>query len=371
MEQELTSKVDIGIVGVDLAGVCHDPRPGAPDGLHRLEPVLGAWRRQLSRHAEFRFFADRPLLKELGREGRRPLKVMRQAGELEVSSAAADLLLAHAAGNDGCLLAGERLFGTYRGRSSRPERNFTWAVGEEGVRAFGEEGVRIVRAGDAGGRFPFAAPAPSGATSDAGSLADLRKTAVRERWQCASDVPCLTRETSPDFLRVLPLIEREAILCPGCRQPPRPLGKRPDEAELQVAFGDETVARFVLGADDEIAFGRLMFPETARLYELARERAFTDVGKVHAQLRMDGDRVAVRPVDARHPVAMRRWSPRWRRLGRERELRHGDGFVPLEPRDRLLVGKRLELFRSPRSIAEAEELRRGDDSYWRLHTTGG
>lgn len=361
MQEELSGKIDIGIVGVNLAGVCGDQWLGDPIGLRRLDLVLNAWRTQISRYAEFRFFADRFLLRDLGREDRRRAKRMRRAGELEVGGNVDDSLLSDAEKHGGCVLAKERPLDAKRGLSAAPAQDFTWAVGDKGV--------RIAR------RAPYAQPVDTShlavpEPTDIHSLPDLRDAAVRNRWRCVSKAPCLTRELSPDFLRVLPRIEGDQILCPGCWRPLRPIDQRPNEAELRVLIDDDTVARFTVGPADEVTFGKLALPDTAELAELDRKGAFSGVGRVHAQLRMDGDRVAVRPVDDDHPVAVRRWNPRRRRLGRERELRHGDGFTPLELRDALVIGKRLELVRSHRSITEAEELRRGDDAYWRLHTTG-
>lgn len=107
-------------------------------------------------------------------------------------------------------------------------------------------------------------------------------------------------------------------------------------------------------------------PDSLLLVELGEKGALTDIGRAHAELRIVGKHLAVRPVDEQHQVWIRRWRRRARLPLGERRLRHGDDFTPVDLRDTLILGKRLELRRSGRSIAEAEALATVDASAsWR------
>lgn len=306
---------------------------------------------------------DRSLLDDFSRDDKRLAKKMRRAGELFVHPQADTPLLIHAETYGGSVLSRDRFLDARRERSWVPERFFTWEI---------DDAVRIVRQGSRNTQAFDVSRKLEQKLAQAQGLPSLRHPATRRRWACASEVPCLTRESAPDFLRVLPVLELDVALCPGCRQPLRDLGMRPSEAEMKVVVEERALARFTVRQGEKVAFGRLILPDTAELAELARKGVFAGVGRVHADLRLSGKRVAIRPVDDRHSVALRRWNSQKRRFEREQELRHADGFTAIGLRDSLLIGNRLELVRSGRSIAEAEELsQNGDSSAWRFLNTAG
>ena len=354
--------MDTGLVSVDVTNVCRDHRlPGWVD-FQRLELVLNAWRTQISRHAEFHLVADRSLLDDFSRRERRTAKRMQRAGGLFVHSQADAPLLNHAEAHDGSVLSRDRFLDARRDRPWVPERFFTWEV---------EKSLQIVRLASRNTQPFDISRKLEQKLARAQGLPDLRHPAARRRWACVSEVACLTRESAPAFLRVLPVLEGDSTLCPGCRQPLRDLGMRPSEAELKVIVDDRDLARFTVRQGERVAFGRLLLPNTAELAELAREGAFAGVGRVHADLRISGKRLAVRPVDDRHVVSVLPWDAAKRRFGRERRLRHAEGFTAIGLRDSLLIGDQLEIVRSGRSIAEAEELSRASDdtAAWRSQST--
>jgi hypothetical protein len=362
MSQKLTVKVDIGIVGVDVSNVCRDQQLPGPVGFHRLDPVLNAWRDQLSRHAEFHLVADRSLLDYLSRDERRLAKRMRRAGELEIRPKADEPLLDHAETHGGSVLSRDRFLAERPGRLWVRERFFTWDV-------TGNE-VRIVRQ-ESRNTQPFdISRKVEQKLAGVRGFADLQHRAARRRWTCVSEVDCLTRESSPDFLQALPVLKGETALCPGCGHPLDEAGVRPSEAELKLVVDDDTLARFTIRQGERIAFGRLILPNTAKLAELAQKGVFAGLGRVHADLRIAGKQLAVQPVDDGHRVKVRCWDSKKRCFEREREIRHDEGFTAIGTRDTLVVGERLELVRSGRSIAEAEELADpNDDAAWRSHGT--
>jgi hypothetical protein len=272
--------------------------------------------------------------------------------------------LSHAEAHGGSVLSRDRFLDARRDRPWVPQRFFTWEV---------EKSVQIVRQTSRNTQPFDVSRKLEQKLAQAQGLPDLRHPAARRRWACVSEVPCLTRESAPAFLRVLPALEGDSALCPGCRRPLHDLGVRPSEAELKVIVDDRTLARFTVRQGERIAFGRLLLPNTVELAALAREGAFAGVGRVHADLRISGKRLAVRPVDDRHAVSVLPWDSTKRRFGRERKLRHADGFTAIGLRDSLLIGDQLEIVRSGRSIAEAEELSRTSDdaSPWRFRSTAG
>lgn len=359
---KLPGEVDSGLVGVDVSNVCRDHNLPGTVGFERLSLVQEAWREQVCRHAEFHLIADESLLEYLSRDDRRLAKRMGRAGELELLPEADEPLLDYAQANGGCVLSRDRFLAERPGRTWVPERFFTWEVLEEEVQIV-RQPSRNTQPFDISRRVEQKLARSRG-------FRDLKRPALSKRWACTSDVPCLTRELSPSCLRVLPLREGELILCPGCRRPLLDLGPRPNEAELKLVVDDEVLARFTIRQGQQIAFGRLTLPDTAKLARLAEKGVFAGLGRVHAHLRMADSRLAVRPVDDRHRVKLSRWSAKRRRFTRGREIRHADGFTAIAPRDVLLIGNRLELVRSGRSIAEAEELAAVNDlAPWRVNGT--
>lgn len=363
-EGELTGQIDVGVVSVDVSNVCRDDRLPRGIGLHRLDLVLSGWRAQLCRHAEFHLFADRSLLRNLPRDDKRLARQMQRSGELSVHLKADGVLLDHAETHGGSVISRDRFLDEREGRSWVRERFFTWVIVDDEVKIVRRES-RNTQPYDISRKVEQKLAQSRG-------FPDLRHPAARKQWACVSDVSCLTRELTPDALQVLPLLEGDLAICPSCRLPLRELGMRPDEAELKLIVDDATLTRFTLRQGERISFGRLTMPDTAALAELALKGVFAGVGRVHADLRLLGKRVAIRPVDDRHRVAVRRWDSQRRRFQREHELRHADGFTAIGLRDTLLIGDRLELVRSGRSIAEAEELSDTDDgAAWRLRSTAG
>lgn len=362
MSEELTGKIDIGLVGVDVSNACRDQRLLGQISLDRLNLVLDAWRTQLARHAEFHLIADESLLRYLSPDDKRVAKRMGRVGDLLLLPEADEPLLDYAETNGGAVLSRDRFVAERPGRFWVRERFFSWEVSDEGV--------RIVRQPSRNTQPFDISRKVEQKLARARGIRDLRHPVARKRWACTSSVACLTRESSPEFLRVLPLREDGQVLCPGCRQPLRDMGERPGEAELKLVVDDDTLARFTIRQGQRIAFGRLVLPDTAELADLAEKGVFAGLGRVHADLRMADSRLAVRPVDDGHRVKIRRWDPKRRRFARQHEVRHADGFTPVGLRDILLIGNRLELVRSGRSIAEAEELTdRHDVAPWRLGNT--
>jgi hypothetical protein len=348
IREELTGEIDIGLVGVDVSNACRDQRLLGQIGFNRLNLVLEAWREQLARHAEFHLIADDSLLQYLSPDDQRAAKKMSRSGELLLLPEADEPLLDYAEAHSGTVLSRDRFLAERPGRNWVPERFFSWELITDEVRIV-RQPSRNTQPFDISRRIEQKLARARG-------LRDLKRPAARKRWACTSSVACLTRESSPDFLRVLPLREDGQILCPGCRQPLLDLGPRPGEAELKLVVDDDTLARFTIRQGQQVAFGRLILPDTAKLAELAQRGVFAGVGRVHADLRMADSRLAVRPVDDRHRVKIRPWNQKRRRYEREREVRHGSGFTPVGLRDILRIGDQLELVRSGRSIAEAEEL---------------
>lgn len=362
MRAELTSEIDIGLVGVDVSNACRDQGLPGSIGLDRLNLVLNAWSTQVARHAEFHLIADESLLQYFSRDDEREAKRLARTGELLLLPEADEPLLDYAEAHGGTVLSRDRFLAERPGRKWVRERFYSWEMGAEEVRIV-RQPSRNTQPFDISRRVEQKLARTNG-------LRDLRRPAARKRWACTSSLPCLTRESSPDFLRVLPLRENGQILCPYCKEPLLDLGPRPAEAELKLVVDDKELARFTIRQGQRVAFGRLILPDTAKLAELAQKGVFGGLGRVHADLRMADSRLAVRPVDDRHRVKIRPWNAKRRRFEREREVRHASGFTPVELRDILLIGDRLELVRSGRSIAEAEELGgRQDAAPWRLSGT--
>jgi hypothetical protein len=362
MQVKLPHAVDPGLVGVDVSNVCRDHRLPGAIGFDRLNLVLDAWREQVSRHSEFHLVADESLLEYLPRDESRLAKRLRRAGELELVPEADEPLLDYIEAHNGCVLSRDRFLAERPGRTWVPERFFTWDVTDEGVRVM-RQPSRNTQPFDISRRVEQKLARERG-------FRDLRRPALSKRWACGSGLPCLTRELAPDFLRVLPIREGDRILCPGCREPLLDLGPRPSEAELKLVVDDSTLARFTIRQGQRLAFGRLVLPDTADLADWARAGAFAGLGRIHVNLQMEDAQLSLRPVDDRHRVEIRRWNGKRRRFGRGQEIRCADGFTPVGVRDIVLLADRLELVRSGRSIAEAEELGRADDvAAWRLAGT--
>ncbi len=359
--EKLTGGVNCQIVAVDVSNVCLDKRlPGSGD-FDRLELVLDAWEAQLYRGAEFHLVADRSLLSKLTGAAKQVARRMERRGELTVCPVADDVLLSYAEEHDGCVLSRDRFLAERPGRAWKHERLFTWNVDGAGVRII-EQPSRNTQ--------PFdISRAVEWKLSRSRGFPGLDHAAVRQRWRCVSTDPCLTRETTPAELKVLPILRDDVALCPGCEQPLQALGERPFAVELKVMYDEIPVTRFSLEQGEEVAFGRLRMPDTAKLAELAGRGAFAGIGRAHADLRIVDRRLEVRPVDERHRVDVIAWDARRRRFLKPRALHHGD-FSSIAPRDVLLLGGRLELVRSGRSIAEAEGLSTGADvATWRRRST--
>jgi hypothetical protein len=340
--------IDPGVVAVDVASVCRDPALSGSVTVRRLDLVLAAWDSQIASGAALYLVSDSSLRKELSKSDRLRMAELRRERLLRYSRKGADeLLLDHAEEHGGCVLSRDRFLDHRRTRVWRPERFYTWHV-EAGE-------VRIIRQPSRNTQsFDISRKEEQQLTRARGISLD--HPAARQRWTCASEVPCVTREASPEELRTVPLLEEGRPLCPGCRQPLRYLGPRHSEAELKLLVDGKPVVRFTLRQGETVTFGRLRLPDTVRLAELARDGAFSDLGREHVHLQMSGKRVAARPVDERHEVRAYAWNSRRRQFGRGKVIRHEDGFTPTGIRDILGIGKRLELVRSGRSIAQAEAL---------------
>jgi hypothetical protein len=363
------NEVDVGTVAVDVSNVCRARALPQPVGLQRVDLVLEAWREQLCRHAEAYLVADDSLLPELERVSAADVARARQmqaAGELLIvpTRRADDVLLDHAEQHGACVLSDDGFRDKRRdGRPAwfwKPERFFVWEV-HEGA-------VRIVPRPSRGTRsFDISRAIEQKATRAAG-ITKAHRDVLGRRWACTSDVPCVTRQMTPDVLRVLPLIHDEVPCCPGCGSPLEDRGERVPEAEFKVAVDGETQVRFTLRHGRPLVFGRLTLPDTPALAALADEGAFDGVGRRHVELRREADDVHVRPVDDRHTVRVRPWDKHGKRFGRERQL-PATGFTAIGLRDHVLLGEHVALLRSGRSIAEADELHRLAGE-WRISPTG-
>jgi hypothetical protein len=362
MNKELPKEIDIGLVGVDVSNVCRDHGLPGEVGFDRLNLVLRAWRDQVARHAEFHLIADESLLDYLSHGDRQLARKMSRSGQLVLLPEADEPLLDYAEENDGAVLSRDRFLAERRGRVWVRERFFTWEASNGRVRIV-RQASRNTQSFDISRRVEQKLARERG-------FRNLQHAAVGRRWACTSEAPCRIRELSPDFLRVPPLREGGQILCPCCREQLLDLGPRPNEAEMKLVVEEDTLARFTIRQGQQVAFGRLILPDTAKLAELAQRGIFAGLGRIHAHLRMADSQLAIRPVDDRHRVKVRRWNAKRRRFKRAGELRHASGFTAIAPRDVLLLGDRLELVRSGRSIAEAEELSdHPGKEPWRLRGT--
>lgn len=270
---------------------------------------------------------------------------LRKQRRLRVSRHADDLLLDHAEEHDGCVLSRDRFLDKRRDRLWVPERFFSWVSTGSGV--------RIARRVSLNTQSFDISRKQEQKLAAARGIANLDHPLARRRWVCASDLPCAAREVSPSILRAIPVLDGERALCPGCGQPANDLGPRQGEAELKLRVDEKTVIRFSLRQGETIAFGRLTLPESAALSELGRGGALAELGRIHVELRVAGKRVAVRPLGEGRRVWVREWDAGRRRYRRERELSPEKGFVAIGIRDTLSLGRRLELVRSGRSLAEA------------------
>lgn len=356
--------MDVGVVAVDVSNVCRDDALPGSVGLHRLDLVVEAWRSQVSRFAEVQLVADRSLLALLSKADRRRAGELRRRQELLVIRREADeRLLDLAEDTGGCVLSRERFLDKRRSRRRwLPERFFSWEIDQ------GE--VKIIRRGTRNTQPFEISRKEEQKRAQARGIPDLNHPVSRRHWACISDTPCPTRDATPDVLQALPLLRRERALCPGCGCPLEDRGPRRAEAELKVVVEETVVGRFTVKQGKEVSFGRLSMPDTRTLEDIARTGTFADVGRVHAELRLQGRDVAVRPVDDDHQVWIREWDSKKRRFGTERRIRHRDGFTVIAARDALRLGARLELQRSGRSIAEAEATREAaEPAPWRQRTT--
>lgn len=315
--------------------------------------VVAAWRERISRYAEVHLVADRSLLAEFPKAERKQVGSMRRRGRFMVARDADDVLLELAESRDGCVLSRDRFLDKRRGRRWIAERFYTWYV-EDGQVQIGRRASLNTQSFDISRK-------EEQKDAQSNGIPDLDHPVTKRRWACASNIPCPTREASPDFIQVLPILDREVVRCPGCRQPLHDLGKRPNEIELKVVLDDLTVARFRLMQGETVTFGRTTLPSSPILADLTESNALADVGRTHAELRIVGKNLAVRPVDKEHPVWVRRWR-KMQLLREEEKLHHTNGFSPIGLRDTLVFGRHLELRRSGRSIAEAEALATVDAS---------
>lgn len=361
-----TGAANPGVVAVDVSSVCRDERlPGSVD-FTRLELVLEAWREQMDGFAKFYLAADRSLLREMKPDVRRVAEDMRDKGELDLFREADDALLDHAEKHGGCVLSRDRFLDKRRDYEWVRERFYTWEIGKSKE---GKNRVRITRQPSCNTQSFDISRAVEQKWAKSRGFPNLQHPAAKELWRCVSDDPCLTRQITPNALKVLPILKGDVALCPGCEKPLLSLGERPAEAELKLVFEGTTLAWFTLKAGEEVTFGRSTMPDTAALAELARKGAFDGVGRAHADLRMEGKLVAIRPVDDKHQVEVATWDTQERDFDKPREIPHGDGFTTIGTRDVILIGNRLELVRSGRSITEAEQLTEGGDADWRRRTT--
>ena len=347
--------VDSGSVAVDVSNVCRARALPLPVGLHRLDLVLDAWREQICRHAEVFLVADDSLLPELERVSAADLaraRRMQASGELQVVPVrrADDVLLDWAQQHGACVLSDDGFRDKRRdGRPAwlwNPQRFFAWEV-RDGA-------VRIVPRASRGTRSFDISRAIEQKAIRAAGITKARRDVLSRRWACTSDVPCVTRQMTPDVIQVLPAILDGVPCCPGCGAPLQDRGARVPEAELKVAVDGETQARFTLRQGRPLTFGRLTLPDTPAFAALASDGAFDGVGRRHVELRREVDDVYARPVDDRHAVRVRPWDKQGKRFGREREL-PATGFTAVGLHDRLLLGEHVSLRRSGRSIAEAAE----------------
>lgn len=287
---------------------------------------------------------------------------MRRSGELVISREADGPLLDYAESTGGAVLSRDRFLDKRRERHWIPERYFTWDV-VDGALLIRRQPPRNTQGYDISRKIEQKLIQGSG-------IDDLNHPAVRRRWACESNPACLTRESSPEVLLVLPKLIGNVPVCPVCMKPVRDLGPRPAEAEIKVQVDGEDVARFTLKQGAATAFGRLTLPDTSALAGMAAAGAFDDVGRTHAQLRMIGRRLAVRPIDGRHHVWVRPWDSKRRRFQRERKLPDADDFTGVGLRDVLQIGEHVDLVRSGRSIAEAAELGEPVEApSWRVRKT--
>jgi len=334
-------------LAVDVANVCRDGSlPGAV-ALSRLDLVLDAWRSQICRYVEVLMVVDKSLMRELSRTECKRIKLLRRQGELWIRRRDADdLLLNLAEDKNACVLSRDRFLDKRRGRRWDPARFYDWTVEESMIR---------VRRRPPQNTQPYdISRKEEQALARSRGILDLRHPALRRRWSCVSTLDCETRQATPDFLQALPALEAGVVVCPGCGHPLLDRGIRPSQAELKLVVDEVEVARFTLTQGETISFGRTLMPHTPKLVLAGRRGKLADVGREHLDLRLVGKRVAVRPVDDGHRVWVRRWDSGRRRFAKRAELRHGDGFTRIGLRDVLMIGKRLELQRSGRSIAEAE-----------------
>jgi len=362
------NEVDVGTVAVDVSNVCRARDLPQPLGLRRVDLVLEAWREQICRHAEFFLVADDSLLPELERVSAADAARARQmqaTGALHVvpTRRADDVLLDHAEEHGACVLSDDGFRDKRRdGRPAwfwGPERFFVWEVHEDSV--------RIVPRPSRGTRSFDISRAIEQKAIRAAGITRAHRDLLDRRWACASELPCVTRQMTPDVLQVLPLVRDGVPCCPGCGAPLQDRGERVPEAEFKVAVDGQTQARFVLRQGRPLIFGRLTLPDTPALAALAGEGAFDGVGRRHVELRREVDDVHARPVDDRHAVRLRPWDRQDKRFGRERAL-SATGFTALGLRDELLLGAHVTLRRSGRSIADADELRRLG-GLWRIKAT--
>jgi hypothetical protein len=353
------SAIDVGTVAVDVSNVCRARALPQPIGLHRLDLVLQAWRDQICRHVAVFLVADDSLLRELERVSAADLaraQHMQAIGELLVvpGRRADDVLLDYAQQHAACVLSDDGFRDKRRdGRPAwlwNPDRFFVWEIHDSAVRIVPRPS-RYTRSYDISRAIEQKAIRAAGITK-------AHRHVLSRRWACTSDVPCITRQMTPEVLQVLPVIHDGLPCCPGCGAPLRDRGERVPEAEFKVAVDDETQARFTLRQGRPLTFGRLALPDTAALAALASEGAFDGVSRRHVELRREADDVYVRPIDARCAVRVRPWDKQRKGFQREREL-PATGFTAIGLHDHLLLGKRVALHRSGRSIAEAAEMAEG------------
>jgi len=350
MNRATKAAVDVGIVAVDVANVCRDTTLPARFGLDRLDLVLDAWSRQIYEHAEVYPVVDRTLMAELSRVERRRVKASCARQEMWVRRRGADdLLLDLAEELGGCVLSRDRFLDHRRKRAGWiKERFFSWSVDAAGVRV----GLRPSRNTQ---RFDVSRREEQKLAASRG-IVDLRDPSMRRRWVCVSAAPCETRTANPVFLRVLPVLQEGTPHCPGCGHALADRGERPWQAEVKLIADEAELGRFTIEQDDPIEFGRAILPNSPELDRRGRRGQFSDLGRVHVNLRLDRGQLLASPADDGHRVWVQRWDASERRFERRIELHPRDGFTPIGLRDKLLIGSRLELHRSGRSVAEAETL---------------